>query len=146
VPISQGAKGGARGGAGFASPALGVSSVEGVGRCGAHGGAPGTSGTGDQGVGSTGGSNKARPFRSQPFDNRCYPISGVTKDSTGAPLAGVTVDLFDTRTDVKLDSEVSDGSGAYVFNVTSGPFYIVAYKAGEPDVAGTTVNTLGPPA
>jgi hypothetical protein len=38
---------------------------------------------------------------------------------------------------------LSDALGNFTFdNPGSGPFYIVAYKVGSPDVAGTTVNTL----
>ena len=38
---------------------------------------------------------------------------------------------------------VSDGGGNYSLSVTpSNPQYCVAYLAGFPDVAGTTVNTL----
>lgn len=77
-----------------------------------------------------------------------YPrvlISGVTKDSTGAALPGCTVDLYRTIDKTWQQTVVSDGSGAYAFspvNNGNGPYYIVAYKAGAPDVAGTSVNTL----
>lgn len=73
-----------------------------------------------------------------------FIIGGVTKDSSGVALAGVTVDLFRTIDNVMIDSAVSDGSGNYQFS-TPGPgqnYYVVAYKAGAPDVAGTTLNTL----
>lgn len=70
-------------------------------------------------------------------------IFGVTKDSTGAVLASCTVDLFRTVNDVRVDSLDSDAVGAYEFRVgLSTAYYVVAYKAGSPDVAGTTVNTL----
>jgi hypothetical protein len=70
-------------------------------------------------------------------------ISGVTKDSTGAVLAGCTVDLFNATTDVRLQMMVSDANGLYSFQVQPGvTYYVVAYKAGAPDLAGTTVNTL----
>lgn len=70
-------------------------------------------------------------------------ITGVTRDSTGIALASCVVDLFRTDNDVKVDAVTSDGSGNYSFRVGPGtPYYIVAYKAGAPDVAGTTVNTL----
>lgn len=77
-----------------------------------------------------------------------YPrllIGGVTKDSTGAAIAGCTVDLYRTIDKTWLQTVVSDGSGSYAFspvNNGNGPFFVVAYKAGVPDVAGTTVNTL----
>ena len=75
-----------------------------------------------------------------------YVISGVTKDSTGAILGSCNVQLFETITDQYISDTTSDATtGAYTFrNVSpmSRAYYIVAYKAGSPDVAGTTVNTL----
>jgi len=72
-----------------------------------------------------------------------FIISGVTKDSTGAVLPACTVDLFRTADDVFVATTTSDGSGNYSFSLAGGgTYYLVAYKAGAPDVAGTTVNTL----
>lgn len=86
----------------------------------------------------------ARPaFRSVPFSTANTVVSGVTKSVAGAALASVTVELFVTGGDFVVGRTTSDASGNYRFdNPGSGPFYIVAYKAGAPDVAGTTVNTL----
>ena len=71
-------------------------------------------------------------------------LSGITRDSSGVALGGCEVELMLTATDVKVDKVASDTSGNYSFK--SGQYgktyYIVAYKAGSPDVAGTTVNTL----
>jgi hypothetical protein len=72
-------------------------------------------------------------------------ISGITKDSTGAILGSCVVELYNTRTDLPLEKVTSDAStGAYSFSSVGGgqTYYVVAYKAGAPDVAGTTVNTL----
>lgn len=71
-------------------------------------------------------------------------ISGVTRDSAGAALAACTVKLFRTRDNVFVTQKISDESGNYSFdNVSVGEqFYTVAYKAGSPDVAGTSLNTL----
>lgn len=71
-------------------------------------------------------------------------VFGVTKDSTSTPLGGVTVSLFLTSTNTLMGQTISDGSGNYNFTLfnPSGPFYVVAYLAGSPDVAGTTVNTI----
>lgn len=72
-------------------------------------------------------------------------VSGVTKDSAGAVLGGCTVKLFRTADDIEVQESLSDGSGNYAFqpvNNGNGPYYVVAYKAGSPDVAGTTVNTV----
>jgi hypothetical protein len=70
-------------------------------------------------------------------------IIGVTKDSTGAVLAGCTVEVLRTSDDNKTDSQVSDASGNYECSIyEDGPFKALAYKIGSPDVAGTTINTL----
>ena len=71
-----------------------------------------------------------------------YKILGVTKDSVGSPLGGVSVDLFRTSTDVKVDSTVSDASGNYLlYTPYPGEYhYCVAYLT--PNLTGATVNTL----
>lgn len=86
----------------------------------------------------------SRPFRSKNFSTYNNSITGVTKDSSGAVLGSCTVKLYRTSDDVELLSTVSDAiTGAYVFyNASAGPFYLVAYKSGSPDVAGTTINTI----
>ncbi len=76
---------------------------------------------------------------------RRQSISGITRNASGAVLGGCVVKLFQTGSDVELGTAVSDPvTGA--FNVTSpidgAACYIVAYLAGSPDVAGTTINTL----
>lgn len=75
---------------------------------------------------------------------RALSISGITRDSAGTPLASCVVELYRTLTDVVVDSAASDGSGAFTFrNVGLGQtYYIVSYKAGSPDVFGTSLNTL----
>ena len=71
-------------------------------------------------------------------------ISGITKDSAGTVLGSCTVKLYATATDLVLQSAISDPStGAYTFYLALNiPCYVVAYKVGAPDVAGTTVKTL----
>jgi hypothetical protein len=79
-------------------------------------------------------------------------IAGVTKDSTGAALAGATVKAYRTAADVNNGlladlqegpAAVSDAAGNYeVFVPNADAHYLDAYKAGAPDVAGTTTNTL----
>lgn len=71
-------------------------------------------------------------------------IFGVTKDSAGTALASCTVDLFQTLDDKFIETQTSDASGNYEFRSPSlsTAYYVVAYKAGAPDVAGTTLNTL----
>jgi hypothetical protein len=77
------------------------------------------------------------------FRSTSVNIVGVTRDASGAPLASVTVKLFKTSDNSLVNSTVSDGSGVYSFTVTpSTAYYLLAYKSGTPDVAGTTLNTL----
>ena len=57
------------------------------------------------------------------------------------------VELFYTDTDQSVSKKVSDpttGAFSFLIGPSGGNFYLVAYKAGSPDVAGTTVNTLLP--
>lgn len=79
-----------------------------------------------------------------PGNQIIHGLAGITRDSVGAALASCTVDLFSTTTDQLIATTVSDGAGAFSLPVSGpgGPFYLVAYKVGAPDVAGTTVNTL----
>lgn len=83
-----------------------------------------------------------KAFRS-PKAHARYVVAGVTKDSTGALLGACTVRLFDTATNVLVATTDSDESGNFAFYVSPDTaYYIVAYKPGTPDVAGTTVNTI----
>jgi hypothetical protein len=90
-------------------------------------------------------SASSKSFRSNSFSVYNAAISGVTKDSTGATLGNCVVDLIITSGDLFATTTTSDASGNFtIYPTVTGPFYIVAYKAGSPDVAGTTVNTLTP--
>ena len=84
-----------------------------------------------------------------------YLITGVTKDSTGTPLGGCAVQVYETLPGIMpmepggrlVNMGTSDANGNYSLEVHSLPgcrFRVDAYKAGAPDVAGTTVNTLTP--
>ena len=65
-------------------------------------------------------------------------LSGVSRDNSGAILANCTIELYHGKKIVA--STVSDGSGNFSFNNPgSGPFRIIADKAG---VAGVTAETL----
>lgn len=85
-----------------------------------------------------------RPCRITTHAGATFHVSGTTVDSTGAALASCVVQLFRTGDDTLVQEITSDGSGAFTFTLgdNAGNFYIVAYKAGGTDVAGTTVNTL----
>lgn len=82
--------------------------------------------------------------RTMPLPARYLKIFGVTKNSAGAVLAGCTVKLYETPTDRYVETTTSDESGNYEFRSASltMTYYVVAYKAGSPDVAGVTVNSL----
>ncbi len=84
----------------------------------------------------------------KPMPAKYWVVSGVTKDSTGAVLGSCVVQLFRTIDDGIMDEITSNAStGAFEFRSASNPsntHYVVAYKAGAPDVAGTTVNTITP--
>jgi hypothetical protein len=87
---------------------------------------------------------RLRPFKSAKFSTSSLFLTGVTKDSTGTPLGSCVVQLFTTADERFIKETTSDSvTGAYSFDIlVTGPFFIVAYKAGSPDVAGTTINTL----
>ena len=70
-------------------------------------------------------------------------VTGTVKDSSGSPVSGATVMLFNTASGTLVDTQTSDSSGVYKCedpnNVAS---FAVGYEAGSPDTAGTTVNTI----
>lgn len=85
--------------------------------------------------------------------NSRFGIVGVTRDVYGSPLTGAVVKLFLTNTptgsqialaDNKIDQVNSDANGAYFVSTPFYPdqHYLVVYKAGSPDVFGSSVNTL----
>jgi len=71
-------------------------------------------------------------------------IIGITRDQGGAVLGNCTVHGFVTEKDVFVGQMVSDSGGYFEFcsQYPATNHYLVAYKAGSPDIAGTTVNTL----
>jgi hypothetical protein len=73
-----------------------------------------------------------------------WKIQGVTKDSGGSPIGGITVDLFLTATDVKVDTCISDAAGNYQLwtPYQNQAHYCVATN--NSTLAGATVNTLIP--
>ena len=78
----------------------------------------------------------------KPYPPKAWTISGVTKDSTGAVLGSCQVIVFRTSDNTVIATTTSDANGNYSVNVGQSDHYGVAYKAGSPDVAGTTVNTV----
>lgn len=71
-------------------------------------------------------------------------IPGVTRDASGTPLGACTVDLYLTASKAFVATTTSDASGTFSFNAPSdlATYYLVAYKAGSPDVYATSPNTL----
>jgi hypothetical protein len=84
------------------------------------------------------------PLLKKPTFTGTFSLSGVTRDSAGVALAGCVVDLFLNSEDTLVATTTSDESGNYRFivNGNSQTYFVRAYKAGSPDVAGTSVNTL----
>lgn len=80
----------------------------------------------------------------QPLPAQGVKLAGITKDSSGTPVGGCTVKVFRTDNDLLVGQVLSDPTtGVYEYSVQPGDeYYVVAYKAGAPDLAGTTVNTL----
>lgn len=79
-----------------------------------------------------------------PLPSPYLRVFGVTRNSAGAVLPACSVDLFQTMDDKLVDRAVSDANGNYEFRTAAVDlqYYVLAYKAGSPDVSGTTVNTL----
>lgn len=74
-------------------------------------------------------------------------LKGTTFDSTSAVLAGAIVQGFVTVTDIFVGQVTSNSDGTFILptaNLASVQHYVVAYKSGSPDVAGTSSNTLLP--
>lgn len=79
-------------------------------------------------------------------------ILGITRDAGGTALGGCTVKLYKTADGAYLGTKdtliyeaVSDATTGQFYVYTQyypDTHYLVSYKAGSPDVEGTTVNTL----
>ncbi len=69
---------------------------------------------------------------------------GTSRDQYGTPLPNCVMQLFRTSDDLFIMELVSDSNGNFLLQspYTPDTHYIVGYKAGAPDVFGTTVNTL----
>lgn len=88
-----------------------------------------------------------RGFRSGSNDyfEPVWQLSGVSRDSTGAPLAGCTCTLFRVDgADFRQEQQtVSDANGVYQFNVAPNRPYRVTWDlAGAPVRAGISLKTL----
>ena len=70
--------------------------------------------------------------------------SWAAKDESGNGISGATVQGFLTSNDTFVGETTANSLGGYELGTVypSTNHYLVAYKTGSPDVAGTTVNTL----
>lgn len=72
-------------------------------------------------------------------------LNGVTRDNAGAILANCTIHGYWSVDDTYQGETTSNFAGEYCWvGQYQQAHYLVAYKAGSPDVAGTTVDTLVP--
>jgi hypothetical protein len=70
-------------------------------------------------------------------------FSGFSLTNIGGVLSGCDVVLYRTDTDAVVTRFTTGADGSWLMNSNnSGTHYLVAYKAGSPDVAGTTLDTL----
>lgn len=70
-------------------------------------------------------------------------ISGVSRDATGVALGGCRILVFRTADNTLVGETISDGAGAWsLTNIAPvGALFYVEYKAGAPDIFGTSPNT-----
>jgi hypothetical protein len=74
-------------------------------------------------------------------------LLGTCVDASDVAVANAIVQAFRTSDDLYLGEVQANTDGTYGvgIQVAAGtPCYLVAYKPGTPDIAGTTVNTLTP--
>jgi hypothetical protein len=72
-------------------------------------------------------------------------IKGTCVDASDVPVANAIVQGYVTSTDAYVGEVQANNDGTYTLGTETLPgvaHYLVAYKPGSPDIAGTTVNTL----
>ena len=80
-----------------------------------------------------------------PLPTARWSLAGVTRDETAAATPGFAVYLqrMVQGVPVLVQQDISDAAGAYSFSVNpADQYWITSYKAGSPDKAGATLNTL----
>lgn len=97
-------------------------------------------------IGGLGHARRGLPFLRLPVFLGSFVLAGVSRNSGGAALSGARVDLFRSSDNAWLGYTTSDGSGNYAFTLgnNADPLFVRAYKAGAPDVAGTSKDGLIP--
>lgn len=75
-----------------------------------------------------------------------YWIKGLVKDGSSVPQAGATVKCFRQSDGLFVGQSISDANGQYQVPTPwiGVAHFVIAYLAGAPDRAGTTVNNLTP--
>lgn len=73
-------------------------------------------------------------------------LTGITRDSSAIPAGSCNVMGFVTTTNVFVGQVTSDSGGYYELPTAYAgvAHFLVVYRAGSPDIAGTTLNTLIP--
>lgn len=76
-----------------------------------------------------------------------FVVSGVTRDSTGAPIANCQVEVFRTSDDLNLGGTISDGSGNFSFTLSSNSdtYFIWAQDPGNTLAGGTLEGIAATP-
>ncbi|MGL4442669.1 MAG: hypothetical protein ACRCU1_03520 [Alsobacter sp.] len=79
-----------------------------------------------------------------PLSARQPPVlSGIAKTSADVPIPGAFVRAHRVGDGMPVGSAIADGAGAFTIPVTvSGPFQIVCYLKGAPDLAGVSADNL----
>lgn len=68
---------------------------------------------------------------------------GFTRNQYGSPLGGCTVRCFLASTSELVSQVVSDDAGFYIATTPYvGAHFLTVHKAGSPDVAGASIDTL----
>lgn len=82
--------------------------------------------------------------KSLKYNVRKWTLLGTTRNSNGVAIGNCKVLLFLTASHTLVTSTISDSSGAYSFTGLTGglSYYVLCFKAGTPDIFGTTDDTL----
>ena len=85
------------------------------------------------------------PFRSAK-GFAAFRLSGTTRNTDSEILGNCRVMIFRTSDNAFIIETTSmPDTGQWAVDILPpGPYFIVVYKAGSPDVCGTSVNTLTP--
>lgn len=73
-----------------------------------------------------------------------WQMFGQCLDQSSNPVANATVSMYDQTTLTQVDSQTSDNGGNYLVSSPygAGRSFVVAYKPGSPDIAGTSQDNL----